>query len=103
MSADQLSRISPDHSVIFCSVSKGNCHVMINEKFVNFVPKPIIFKQNLYVEGCVGVLMSKAEGRGIEQVYHLSITCSDSGFLLHWRAGGRPPKRLLHPPKGVFP
>ena len=68
MSADQLSRISPDHSLLsgdlLLSFEGELPHIMIHEKVVNFVPKPIIFKQKLCVEGCVGVLRSKAESRG---------------------------------------
>ena len=50
---------------------------MIYKKFVNLVPKPIIFKQKLCVEGCVGVLRSKAESREVEQMHNLFVTSSD--------------------------
>ena len=81
MSADQLNRISPDHSLLsgdlLLSFEGELSHIMIYEKFVNFVPKPIIFKQKLCVEGCVGVLRSKAESREVEQMHNLFVTYSD--------------------------
>ena len=43
---------------------------MINEKLINFVTKPIIFKQKDGVEGGVGVLRSDADGRGVERTHH---------------------------------
>ena len=82
MSADQLNRISPDHSLLsgdlLLSFEGELSHIMIYEKFVNFVPKPIIFKQKLCVEeGCVGVVRSKAESREVEQMHNLFVTSSD--------------------------
>ena len=75
MSADQLNRISPDHSLLpddLLLSFEGELSDMIYEKFVNFVPKPIIFKQKL----CVGVLRSKAESRQVEQIHNLFVTSS---------------------------
>ena len=58
MSADQLSRISPDHSLLsgdlLLSFEGELPHIMIYEKFVNFVPKQIIFKQKLCRRLCRG-------------------------------------------------
>ena len=80
MSADQLNRISFDHSLLsgdlLLSCEGELSHIMIPEKFVNFVPKPIIFKQKLCAEGCVGVLRSKAESCEVEQM-HIFVTSSD--------------------------
>ena len=80
MSADQLNRISPDHNLLsgdlLLSFEGELSHIMVHEKFVNFVPKLIIFKQKLCVEGCVEVLRSKAESREVEQM-HLFVTSSD--------------------------
>ena len=45
-------------------------HIIINEKLINFVTKPIIFKQNDSVESCVGILRSEADGRGVERMRH---------------------------------
>ena len=81
MSADQLNRISPDHSLLssdlLLSFEGELSHIVIYEKFVNFVPKLIIFKQKICVEGCVGVLRSKVESREVEQVHNLFVTSSD--------------------------
>ena len=52
---------------------------MIHGKFVKFVPKPIVFKQEFCVEDSVGVLRSKDESHGVERItislslYHLLI------------------------------
>ena len=44
---------------------------MIHGKFVKFVPKPIVFKQEFCVEDSVGVFRSKAESHGVERIHHL--------------------------------
>ena len=77
MSADQLNRISPDHILpsgdLLLSFEGELSHRTIYMKFVNFVPKPIIFKQKICVERCVGVLRSKVESREVEQVHNLFV------------------------------
>ena len=45
---------------------------MIHGKFVKFVPKQIVFKQEFCVEDPVGVLRSKAESHGVEYTISLS-------------------------------
>ena len=49
---------------------------MIHGKFVEFVPKPIVFKEEFCVEDSVGVLRSKDESHGVERIHHLFISLS---------------------------
>ena len=49
---------------------------MIHGKFVKFVPKPIVFKQEFCVEDSVGVLRSKDESHVFERIHHLFISLS---------------------------
>ena len=42
---------------------------MIHGKFVKFVPKPIVFKQE-FCEDSVRVLRSKDESHGVERIIH---------------------------------
>ena len=48
---------------------------MIDGKFVKFVPKLIVFKQEFCVEDSVEVLKSEAESHEVERIHHLFITC----------------------------